>query len=356
MRAAVWRGQRNIVVEDVAEPDDPHDSEVVVEVLRAGICGTDIHEYLAGPTFIPPTVSRVVLGHEFSATVAVVGEAVTGFCPGDRVAVVPHQSCGRCVFCRRGMLQHCQNLQLVGLSLDGAFTRFVRVREHQLVHLPESVSDEAGALVEPLAVALRALRLPGVRIGDDAVVIGAGPIGLCTIAAARALGLRRVIVVEKMPRRAALAARLGADRVIDPRETDARQEVRDLTAGRGVDVALECVGHIETMNLAIDVVRPGGVAIVIGIGETSGGLNLDAAVVQEKEIRGCIGYFEGEWQTVVDLIASGRLDPSPLVTRTVDIEDIVTHGFEAIVGDRDECVKVLVRPGIATAREQRADR
>lgn len=344
MKAAVWHGKRDVRLEEVREPADPTGEDVVVEVSCSGICGTDLHEYLAGPIFIPPNVQRVVLGHEFSARVTAVGEQVTRVKTGDRVAVIPHRVCRACHFCQRGMLQHCRNLQLVGITRDGAFARYTVVRQDQLVPLPGTITDEVGALIEPLAVTLRAMQLPGVRMGDDAAVIGAGPIGLCAVVTARAAGLRNIFVVEKLPRRAALARDLGASAVIDPQADDPLQAIRELTRGRGVDVAFECVGLVATMNLAIDLVRPGGLAVIIGVAERAGDLNLHRAVADEKEVRGCIGYFDGVWDAVVDLLASGRLDPTPLVTHRIAVDDIVERGFHALIEDKDSCVKVLVQP------------
>ena len=344
MKAAVWHGKLDVRLEEIPEPQEPRGEDVVVEVCYTGICGTDLHEYLAGPIFIPPTLKRVVLGHEFSARVAAVGEDVRKAKVGDRVVVIPHRVCRSCHFCRRGMFQHCRNLELVGITRHGAFARYTVARQDQLVPLPSNISDEIGALVEPLAVTLRAMQLPGVRVGDDAVVIGAGPIGLCAVVTARAAGLRNVFVVEKLPGRAELARKLGATAVIDPQSKDPVDAIRDLTGGRGVDVALECVGIVPTMNLAIELARPGGLAIIIGVAEKGGDLNLHRAVAGEKEVRGCIGYFDGEWQTVIDLIATGRLDPTLLITQRISVEDIVDRGFDALIHNKDSCVKVLVHP------------
>lgn len=344
MKAAVWHGKLDVRLEEIDEPPEPLGEDVLVEVRCTGICGTDLHEYLAGPIFIPPALNQVVLGHEFSARVVAVGKDVTKARVGDRVAVIPHRVCRACYFCRRGMYQHCRNLELIGITRNGAFARYTVAREEQLVPLPDAISDEIGALVEPLAVTLRAMQLPGVRIGDDAAIIGAGPIGLCAVTTARAAGLRNIYVVEKLPGRAALARKLGATAVIDPQADDPVMAIRDLTGGHGVDVAMECVGIIPTMNLAIDLARPGGLAIIIGVAEKGGELNLHKAVAEEKEVRGCIGYFDGEWQSVVDLIASGRLDPAPLVTDRISVEEIVEKGFEALVHAKDSSVKVLVHP------------
>jgi (R,R)-butanediol dehydrogenase/meso-butanediol dehydrogenase/diacetyl reductase len=344
MKAAVWHGKSDLRLEEVHEPGVPRGEDVVVEVSWAGICGTDLHEYLAGPIFIPPALKRVVLGHEFSGRVIAVGDEVEQVHVGERVAVVPHRVCRRCHFCRRGMLQHCRNLELVGITRDGAFARYTVARQDQLIPLPDTISDQVGALIEPLAVALRAMQLPGVALGDDAVVIGAGPIGLCAVATARAAGLRNIVVIEKLPRRAALARQLGAVAVIDPQTENPAERIRDLTEGRGVQVVFECVGLVGTMNLAIDLARPGGLAVILGVAEQGGELNLHRAVAEGKEVRGCIGYFDGVWETVVELLASGRLDPTPLVTHQIAIEEIVERGFGPLTNDKDSCVKVLVHP------------
>jgi (R,R)-butanediol dehydrogenase / meso-butanediol dehydrogenase / diacetyl reductase len=344
MKAAVWHGKLDVRVEEIQEPLEPRGEDVVVEVCCTGICGTDVHEYLAGPIFIPPALKQVVLGHEFSARVIAIGEGVTKAKVGDRVAVIPHRVCRSCYFCRRGMFQHCRQLELVGITRHGGFTRYTVARQDQLVALPDTISDEVGALVEPLAVTLRAMQLPGVRVGDDAAIVGAGPIGLCAVATARAAGVRNVFVIEKLRGRAALARKLGASAVVDPQLEDPVEAIHDLTGGRGVDLALECVGILPTMNLSIELVRPGGLAVIIGVAEKAGELNLHKAVSTEKEVRGCIGYFEGEWQSVVGLIASGRLDPTPLVTDRIEVEEIVDKGFEALIHNKDSCVKVLVHP------------
>jgi (R,R)-butanediol dehydrogenase/meso-butanediol dehydrogenase/diacetyl reductase len=344
MRAAVWHGRRDVRLEDVAEPDSPQGEDVLLEVCWTGICGTDLHEYLGGPIFIPPTLQRVVLGHEFSARVVDVGRDVTGVGVGDRVAVIPHRVCRACHFCRRGMYQHCRQLEVVGITRDGAFARYTIARQDQLVRLPSSVPDEVGALVEPLAVTLRAMQLPKARLGDTIAIIGAGPIGLCGVATARAAGLGDIFVVEKMPGRAQLAQKLGATQIIDPGQSDPVEAILELTEGRGVDVSLECVGLVATMNQAIEMARPDGLAVLLGIAEDGGDLELGRAVAGEKEIHGCIGYFEGEWQAVVDLLETGRLDPAPMITHRIEVDEIIEGGFRTLVEEKDRSAKVLVHP------------
>jgi len=344
MLAANWHGPRDIRLEDLGEPGAPAGEDVVVEVSWCGICGTDLHEYLGGPIFIPPGLDQVVLGHEFSGRVVAVGDQVSTVSLGDRVVAIPHRVCRKCDFCRQSMFQHCRNLQLVGLTRAGAFARFTVARQDQLVLLPDEIPDEHGALVEPLAVSFHGLRQPGVEIGDDITIVGAGPIGLSAVATARAVGLEPIYVVEMLPQRAAIASAMGADVVIDPRETDPLAAILDLTQGRGTQVAMECVGLGETMNLAIRATRFGGVAMLLGIAECPAGIELGEAVREEKEVRGCIGYFEGEFDAVINLLASGRLDPDPLITRKLTLDRIVDDGFEELLCNRDACVKILVSP------------
>lgn len=344
MKAAVWHGRRDVRLEEVAEPGSPQGEDVLLEVCWTGICGTDLHEYLGGPIFIPPTLDRVVLGHEFSARVVDVGRDVTEVTAGDRVAVIPHRVCRACHFCRRGMFQHCTQLEVVGITRDGAFARYTVARQDQLVRLPSDVADDVGALVEPLAVTMRAMQLPKARLGDTIAIIGAGPIGLCGVATARAAGLGQIFVVEKMPGRAELARRLGATQVVDPKLGDPVAAILELTDGQGVDVSLECVGLAATMNQAIELARPGGLAVLLGIAEEGGELDLHRAAAGEKEVHGCIGYFEGEWQAVVDLLGTGRLDPTPMITQRIAVDDIIDGGFRTLVEEKDASAKVLVRP------------
>ena len=344
MLAANWHGPKDVRLEDVPEPDEPTGEDVLVEVSWCGICGTDLHEYLAGPIFIPPGVEEVVLGHEFSARVVATGDRVTRVAIGDRVVAIPHRVCHDCHFCRRLMFQHCLNLELVGLTRNGAFARYTILRQDQLIKLPDEVSAEVGALIEPLAVTFHGMRQPGVEVGGDIVIVGAGPIGLSAIATARAVGLDRIYVVEMLPQRSSIARAMGADEVINPREVDALEVIRDLTGGVGASVAMECVGLEQTMDLAIQATHPGGVTMLAGITESVSEVDLDAAVRDEKVIRGCIGYFDGEFEAVIELLASGRLDPTPMITHSLALDRIVSDGFDQLVRDRDSCVKVLVSP------------
>ena len=308
MLAANWHGREDIRLEQLAEPDNPTGEDVLIEVSWCGICGTDLHEYSAGPIFIPAGLDQVVLGHEFSGRVAATGDRVTAVKVNDRVVVIPHRVCRECHFCRRRMFQHCLNLELIGLTRNGAFSRYTIARQDQLVVLPDGIPDEFGALVEPLAVTLHGMRQPGVEIGGDIVIIGAGPIGLSAIATARAIGLAPIYVVEMLPQRSSIAQSMGADEVLNPAETDVLSAIRELTGGAGTSVAMECVGLEQTMDIAIQATRPGGVALLAGITESISGVDLDAAVRDEKEIRGCIGYFDGEFDAVIDLLATEQLD------------------------------------------------
>ncbi|HWN25987.1 MAG TPA: alcohol dehydrogenase catalytic domain-containing protein, partial [Actinomycetospora sp.] len=250
MKAARYHGRGDIRVEDLPEPH-AGPGQVQVAVEWCGICGTDLHEYLDGPIFAPTPQAPhpltggavpITLGHEFAGVVSEIGEGVTGLSEGDRVVVEPYDVCGTCVACRSGRYNVCRSLGFIGLDGDqGGFAERAVV-DRRWVHPIGNLSTEQGALVEPLAVGYHATKLSGLEAGQTAVVFGAGPIGLVTAAALRAVGAGQVVVVEPADARKAKAPGAGADVVLDPTEEDVPERVRELTGGAGADVTFECAG------------------------------------------------------------------------------------------------------------------
>ena len=250
MKAARFHGPGDIRIDDVPEPT-VGPGQVKVDVEWCGICGTDLHEYLEGPIFIPPKGSPhpltgqempVVMGHEFAGVIAEVGAGVTNVKEGDRVAVEPYDVCGECSACRIGRYNICRKLGFVGL--DGQQGGFAErcVVDSRWAHPLGDIPTDLGALVEPLAVAYHAVRLSGIKPGGTAAVFGSGPIGLVTTAALKAAGAEKVFVVEPAAVRKAKAPGAGADEVLDPTEVNVPDAIRDLTGGAGADVAFECAG------------------------------------------------------------------------------------------------------------------
>ncbi len=354
MKAAVWHGRHDIRVEEVPVPQRPPAGWVTIRVHWCGICGSDLHEYVAGPVFIPVDAphpltglkGQCILGHEFSGEIAELGAGVSGFAVGDRVTADACQHCGTCWYCKHGLYNICENLAFTGLMNNGAFAEYVNVPAELLYKLPDNFPTEAGALIEPLAVGLHAVKKAGNIVGQTVVVVGAGTIGLCTIMCAKATGAGRVIALEMSAARKQKALEVGASIVIDPKTSDAIAEVRALTGGYGADVSFECIGHTATAKLAIDVIRKAGKSVMVGIFEEPTSFNFFDIVSTEKEVIGSLAY-NGEFADVIRFIADGRIDVQPLITGRIALGDIVAHGFEELVNHKDRNVKIIVQPAVS---------
>lgn len=324
MLAARWHAVRDVRLDEVPEPE-AGPGEVLVEVSLAGICGTDVAEYVDGPHMIRS--GPVTLGHEFSGRVAALGPGVTGVAVGQRICADACIRCGTCEWCRRGEYNICRTGASVGLHRDGAFAHFVALPAYTLVPLPHQVSDAAAALVEPLAVGLHAVRQGRVAPGDSVAVVGFGMVGCAALLAARAAGAARVSVVEPRPERARLAHELGASEA----------------PPRRVDVVVECSGQAEAMPAALEMVARGGRLVLAGIAHTLATVDLSRIVFYEREVIGALGY-RYDLERVVALLAAGRLDVSPLLCPPIALPDIVRDGFERSLNDPGAPLRVFVQP------------
>jgi (R,R)-butanediol dehydrogenase/meso-butanediol dehydrogenase/diacetyl reductase len=322
----------------------PGPGEALVEVACAGICGSDVAEYRDGPHVIPVgrphaltgRAAPVTLGHEYSGRVVALGVGVTRVAAGDRVCGDSCLRCNTCRWCLRGEYNICRVGGSVGLHRDGAFARYLTVPEYALVELPAGVSDQAGALVEPLAVGLHAVTQGRLEPGDTAVVVGAGMIGIAALLMARALGAAEVLLVEPRPDRAALALELGAARLLPSDLAAARREVR-------ADVVFECSGRPEAVPGALELVRRGGRLVLAGIGHAPATLDLSRVVYFERELIGALGY-RFDLERVVALLAAGRLDVSRLLGDPIALADIRERGFERSLNDSSAPPRVFVAP------------
>ena len=351
MKAAVWHARHDVRVEDVPLPPAPRPGWVKIRVAWCGICGSDLHEYVSGPVFIPvgkpnPLTGRqspLVLGHEFSGEIAELGADVAGFAVGERVTADACQHCGKCYYCRHGMYNICKELAFTGLMTDGAFASYVNVPAELVYKLPAGVALDTAALVEPLSVGMHAVKQAGSILGDTVVVVGAGTIGLCAIICARAAGAGRVIALETAGARKDKALAVGAHLVLDPKTTDVVAEIRKLTGGYGADVSFECIGNKDTAKLAFDVIRGAGRSVLVGVFSAPSSFNFLEIVATEKRIIGSLAY-NGEFADVIAMLADGRIDVAPLITGRIALEDIVSGGFEELVHNKEQNVKIIVHP------------
>jgi (R,R)-butanediol dehydrogenase/meso-butanediol dehydrogenase/diacetyl reductase len=341
MKALRWHARKDLRYEDVPEPS-PGLEQIKVKVDLAGICGTDLKEYTDGPVMIDPTKVPLILGHEFVGVVTELGKGVNNFKVGERVAAVGYWYCGECYFCKRGMYNICAKAGFTGLTSDGCMAEYVVIPSYAAYKLPDSVSDELGALVEPLAVAFHAVSQGNVRPGDTVAIVGAGTIGLGVLLAARAAGATNIYVVDKVKGRGKLALAMGATAFINPEDEDPEKRVKDLTDGLGADISFECVGVQATAQLAQKLARSGGTIVIVGVFAAPPSIDLFDLMFHQKTLVGSPIYVH-EAETVIALLANKSIDPGRLITAKVPLKDAVEKGFEKLIKDQEHEVKILLQ-------------
>ena len=338
MTAVRLHSAEDLRLDEVPIPD-AGPGEVLVRVHRCGICGTDLH--IAKGNFPAPNLP-LVLGHEFSGTITTVGDDVTGWAEGDRVAIEPVYKCGRCAPCRAGNYNVCQQIAFHGLMSDGGMAEYTVVPTDMLHRLPDSVPLELGALVEPMSVAYHAATLGDVASGDTAMVFGAGPIGIGLWFALRGKGLDDVFVVEPSATRRAAIEVLGAC-TLDPTQIDVPAFIAEHTHGDGADAVFDAAGVTPAVATALACVGSRKPMVSVAIYEKPLETPLLNLVMNESRIQGSLCYTGADFEAVIALMAQGAYDTTGWVTR-IPIEDVIDEGFEALHAGTK--MKVLVDPTI----------
>lgn len=347
MRAAVYYGNHKVEVEDVPEPS-VRTGQVKVKVSHNGICGTDLHEYFDGPIFISPDAPHpltgknmpVVMGHEFSGVVTEVGADVSDVQTGDKVTIEPIYRCGECRPCRNGHYNLCQQIGFHGLMADGGMAEYTVVPRNQVHHLPDSVSLEMGALVEPMSVAYHAAKLAEVNDQSSALIYGAGPIGIGLWFALRGLGLTDIDVIEPTEHRRRSIEALGA-RTLDPTVVDVSALIADRTDGNGVDAAFDAAGVQASVASALDCIGERRPLISVAIYDKPLATPLINLVLRERRIQGTICYTSEDYRAVIDLMSNGHYDTTGWVD-TIPLSGVLEQGFEELRAGRR--MKLLVDP------------
>ncbi|MGC0238293.1 2,3-butanediol dehydrogenase [Arthrobacter sp. SD76] len=351
MKAARFHGREDVRIEDIPEPE-LRPGAVKIDVAWCGICGSDLHEYLEGPIFVPAPgrphplsheEAPVTMGHEFSGTVSEVGDGVDGLAVGDNVVVEPYFVDGTCDMCQAGSYHLCRQMGFIGLSGGGGGLSETIVVDKRWVHPIGDIPLDEAALIEPLSVAHHAVERSGVKAGDVALVGGSGPIGLLTAAVLKGLGVTTIVSELSQARKEKATSSGVADHVLDPSREDVPARVLELTNGTGADVAFECAGVNAVLDTMLDAVRPGGVVVNVAIWGAPATVDMQKLVLKEIDLRGTIAYVR-DHPAVIRMVQEGKVDLKPFITGRIALEDLVEQGFDTLINHKDTAVKVLVHP------------
>jgi len=343
MKALVLEEYNSLIYKDIPMPDCKAD-EVLIRVKACGICGSDVHGF-DGSTGrrIPP----LVMGHEASGVIEGLGANVKDSHVGDRVTFDSTVYCGNCYFCRRGEINLCSNRRVLGVSCDeysrnGAFAEYVAVPERILYSLPDEISFEQAAMIEPVSIAFHALELAKVSLNESAVVFGAGIIGLFTIQLLRAAGCGRILAVDTNVSRLDIASKMGADIVFNPADGDATEFARDIANGHGYDMAFEAVGIPATVSAAIESTRKGGRIVLIGNVSSQVTVPLQKIVARQLTLYGSCAS-NGEYPACLDMIVRGDVDVDTLMSAVAPLSEGASW-FKRLYNAEPGLMKVLLTP------------
>ncbi|MHA1913609.1 MAG: zinc-dependent alcohol dehydrogenase [Promethearchaeota archaeon] len=336
MKGAVFEGKHQISIKDDLPKPEIKSDEVLIRVKKVGICGSGVGSYKTGGPYLPGKI----IGHEFSGAIAEVGEDIKKLKIGDRVTVNPQIPCGECYYCIHHRENMCklQNYSL-GATENGGMRDFINVRGDRIHKLPDNVSYDGGALVEPLSIAINAVQESGITIGESAAVIGAGPIGLMVIQVLKVSGANNIFVLEPVESKQRKALELGAAKAFTPNSWN---KIRRFTDKLGPDHVYDCVGLSTTITTALSLVKKGGCITLIGMHSQS--LEINNALLfttNSLTLKGVYGYTQDIYSTAINLLEQGRIDAESIITNHIGIDE-VPNMFKKLANPPHEELKVIV--------------
>ncbi|WP_173915504.1 galactitol-1-phosphate 5-dehydrogenase [Halobacillus sp. Marseille-Q1614] len=347
MKALNLYAAQDLRYEETAEPVIENENDVIVKVRAAGICGSDLSRYKK----LGPYVEGMTFGHEFAGEVAEVGSKVTHVKVGDRVAGCPAYYCGRCESCQKGELARCEKLTVIGARHPGAYAQLVKLPAENIIPLPDHVDYETAALIEPSSVVAHGFYRTHMNPGDEVAVIGCGSIGLLAIQWAKIFGAKTVYAIDIHDRKLAVAKEVGADELINSKDQSADEQIKKLTGGRGVDVAVESAGSPITSAQVFALPKKGGEVVFMGIPYADIQIEryyFEKIVRNELRILGSWNAisspFPGkEWESTVHYMNTGQLNVKPMISHQLNLEQ-GPEIFDRIINRKENYVKVLFQP------------
>ena len=343
MKAARFHNKGDIRIEDIPEPTVAPGT-VGIKVAWCGICGTDLHEFMEGPIFIPPCghphpisgeSAPVTMGHEFSGVVYAVGEGVTDIQVGQHVVVEPYIIRDDVPTGEGSNYHLSKDMNFIGLGgCGGGLAEKIAVKRRWVHPISDAIPLDEAALIEPLSVGHHAFVRSGAKEGDVALVGGAVPIGLLLSAIWKATGLTVIITEAGV-----------ADYILDPSEVDVVAEVMKLTDGKGVDVAFECTSVNKVLDTLVAAMKPTGKVVIVSIWSKPATINVHSVVMKELDVRGTIAYCNDHAETI-KLVESGKINLKPFITQRIKLDELISEGFERLIHNNESAVKIIVNPNL----------
>ncbi|KAJ5924566.1 hypothetical protein N7466_008753 [Penicillium verhagenii] len=344
-----FHGPGDIRLDELEEPVCGK-GQIKMKPAYVGICGSDLHEYTSGPVLIPKEPHPITgstyptpMGHEFGGIIEEVGDDVKNLHPGQRAVVRPTIYDGTCSACKEGFNHCCENIGFIGLSgFGGGMSKKIVAPATHFYPIPDNISLEAAALIEPLAVSWHAVTVSPFKAGDSVLIVGGGPIGIGVVQVLKLQGAKHIMVAELMENRQRLCTELGATHILDPCEVDVASRVRELTGGIGADVIFDTAGVEKALIGAIPACKAQGTIVNIAVWEKKPAIPVNQLMYNELRYMGAALYDEKSFLDVMQAISDGQLEPERMITSRIPLDQVVDGGFKALLEHRDKHCKILV--------------
>jgi L-iditol 2-dehydrogenase len=342
VKAVIWHAAQDVRIEERPEPE-PGPGQILVQMKALGICGSDMKLYEHGVLGTLKPTHPFIMGHEGTGIVARLGPGVKGIQPGDRICINPQIACNQCFYCRRGEQNLCENLSFKSVTGDGVFSEFVLVQTDQAVLLPEHISFEIGTVIEPLSIAVQAVRQTEITPQSKVAIFGAGTIGLMVLCVLCDLGVEKVVVIDIQEHALEKARSLGAAAAIQADQQDRLDAVREVLGARGPDIVFETAGSSITQAQALELARLGGAIVMVGISsQENANVKINRLVRSNLRVFGSVRTSGDAFLTAAKLIISGRVNPGPILNRILPFEE-TPRAFSLVSDRKHQITKCIIR-------------
>ena len=341
-RAVFMTGLNRMEIREIPMPA-PKEKEILLKIEYVGICGSDVHYLEQGRIGDFVVDGDFILGHECAGTVVQTGRGVTSLNAGDRVALEPGCTCGKCEFCKSGKYNLCPDVRFLATPpYNGCLMDYITFPEDMAFRLPDKISTKEGALIEPLSVGMHAAKQGSVTLGSSVTILGAGCIGLVTLLSCRAFGATDLFVVDVLPKRLEYAKKLGATHVINALEEDPVQAIQDRTGGAGTDVVIETAGSAKTISQTPYIVKRGGRIVLVGMAAQDV-IEYDFSKIMAKEASiQSVFRYRNIYPQAIKAIEKGIIDVSGIVTHEFDFEE-TPRAFDFVIHNKQDVVKAVIK-------------